>query len=109
MVTTTSRDPSSYQRAVFTADSRLEIPEMPQQGQVGCQRLGHPRLHRYSRPASSLNRRSRLMGGVVDGHHQVGVAHVVDPGDVLVADALDAVAPKPARSRVGHCQAPPTR
>ena len=28
---------------------------------------------------------------VVDGHDQVGVAHVMHPRDVLVADALDAV------------------
>ena len=29
---------------------------------------------------------------IVDGNGHVGILHVVDPGDVLVADALDAVA-----------------
>ncbi len=33
-------------------------------------------------------------GVVVDGHHQVGVADIVDPRHVLVADALDAVRPE---------------
>lgn len=42
---------------------------------------------------------------IVDGGDHVGVADVVGPGDVLVADAFDAVVAEPQWRRVGHCGA----
>ena len=61
-------------------------------------------LRRGARSATPASRRGRLAAGllveeadeahrqlVVDADRGVGVAEVVDPGDVLVADALDAV------------------
>ncbi len=47
-------------------------------------------------PAGSLNSRVSGNGGViVESDRHVGVLGVVDPGDVLVADALDAVLAEP--------------
>ena len=40
-------------------------------------------------------------GLVVDGQHHIGVFHVVDPGDVLVADALDAMPAKAVQDKGG--------
>jgi len=42
MVTTTSRGPSSNQRAIFTAESTLEMPEMPSSGRFPTSDSGTP-------------------------------------------------------------------
>ena len=70
------------------------MPEMPSRRELGrCVLCGDALLCRGMRlPASSLNSRmscDALL--VVDGGDHVGVADVVDPGNVLVADAFDAV------------------
>ena len=68
------------------------MPEMPSQASFCTWRLVHAERGQVV-PARGLVEQAQDAQAilVVNGRHRIGVAHVVDPGDVLVADALDAV------------------
>ena len=88
-----SAAPSSRCLAILIAAMMLALPEMPMlssclsaSGSILC------RLREIARPTASLNSRlsaSDCAIGYAD--YEVGVHHVVDERDVLVADALDVV------------------
>ena len=77
----------------------------------GRQQIGHPRYPQQVKALNDLRGHSltgqifpagRFVekadqsqgGGVIDGHHHVGVAHIMYPGNVLVSDPFYAVLPE---------------
>ena len=74
------------------AASRLQMPEMPSRASfsmLACVHAQRGQVVLAGRLVEQAQDAHAVL--VVDGGHRVGVAHVVDPGHVLVADALDAV------------------
>jgi hypothetical protein len=66
-----------------------------EQVQLTYQTLRHTLFHQHGLSIFLIEQPGNIDHGVVvDGHHQVGIAHVVDPRHVLVADAFDAVRPE---------------
>ena len=74
------------------------MPEMPTSGSCRTTSSLTPRRSRLLLTGRLVEQPRQHHGLlVVDGGNHVGVAHVVDPGHVLVADALDAVLAKAQR------------
>ena len=80
--------------AVLIAASTLQIDEQPEVRRA-CRALdcGTSRaVGQVAEAVVGVEQHVELVGGpVADGHDDVGVHHVVDQRDVLVADALDVV------------------
>ena len=68
------------------------MPEKPSRSSCGNDRLPGPLAGQVFPPGRFVKKAGQVDHGViVDGHHHVRVLNVMDPRDVLVTDALDAV------------------
>jgi len=102
----TSRSSSSKYRAVLIAASRLQIPEMPSNSSRSQSAAGTPAAARYSRPAGSLNRRTRRMQSASSMAATASVLRTLcTQGTCLSPIPSIRWPPKPLSSSVGHCSA----
>ena len=78
------------------------MPEIPRRGRDSTAPAGTPRRQKRLVTRRLVEQPQQPHGGfVVDGRHQVGVANVVDPWDVLVADPFDAMSSEAGQEERG--------